>query len=133
MDRNEHDETFRSPEMDRVNGLLDELNHGDPPPPNLVREVMASVRAGRTRGTYGGKDTFMAKKALIGLSAAAAAFIAVFTMTGWPLVDKGTEGAIGAAKRHQAQQLTASDVKLGDASIQDVLQSDVVARIMKDP
>ena len=29
----EHDEPFRSPAMDRVNAMLEELNDGDPPPP----------------------------------------------------------------------------------------------------
>ena len=48
----------------------------------------------------------MAKKALLGLAAAAAVLIAVFVTTGWPPTLPGSEGAIGAAKRHQAQQMT---------------------------
>ena len=75
----------------------------------------------------------MAKKALLGLAAAAAIVIVTFTTTGWPPIGGGTEGSIGAARRHQAQQMSASDVKLGDASAQEVLQSDVVARLTKDP
>ena len=74
----------------------------------------------------------MAKKVLIGLAAAAAVFIAVFTKIGWPPVGSGTEGTIGAAKRHQAQQLSAADVKLGDPAVQEFLQSDLAARLMKD-
>ena len=74
----------------------------------------------------------MAKKALIGIAAAAAVVIGVFVTTGWPPDFSGTEGAIGAAKRHQAQQMTPEDVKLGDTKTQEFLQSDVVARLMAD-
>ena len=74
----------------------------------------------------------MAKKALLGLAAAAAVLIGVFVTTGWPPTMPGSEGAIGAAKRHQAQQMTAQDVKLGDTKTQEFLQSDVVARLMAD-
>jgi hypothetical protein len=37
----------------------------------------------------------------------------------------GTEGAIGAAKRYSSQQITDSDVRLGDGSIQSFIQSDL--------
>ena len=74
----------------------------------------------------------MAKKALFALAAAAALVAAVFTTLGWPPALPGTEGTIGAAKRHQAQQMTAQDVKLGDTTTQEFLQSEVVARLMKD-
>lgn len=74
----------------------------------------------------------MAKKVMIGIAAAAAVFIGVFVTTGWPPDFSGTEGAIGAAKRHQAQQMTPEDVKLGDTKTQEFLQSDVVARLMAD-
>ena len=88
MKRREDEEAVRSPETDRVDALLDELNEGDPPPPDLVRDVMASVRTIRTQGIHRGiGGTVMAKKILIGMSAAAAVFLAVFTKTGWPFVD----------------------------------------------
>ena len=66
------------------------------------------------------------------LAVAAALMIAVFVTTGWPPVLPGTEGTIGAAKRHQAQQMTSQDVKLGDTATQEFLQSDVVARVLAD-
>ena len=43
-----------------------------------------------------------------GLSAAAAVAVVVFATIGWPPAGFGTEGSIGAAKRHQAQQLSAA-------------------------
>ena len=121
------------PDMNRLDALLGELKDSDPPPPGLVRNVMVTIESRRHRGmSHRHGETRMAKKVLIGLAAAAAVFIAVFTKTGWPPVGSGTEGTIGAAKRHQAQQLSASDVKLGDPSVQEFLQSDLGARLMND-
>ena len=121
------------PEMNRLDALLGELKDADPPPPGLVRNVMVTIESRRHQGmSHWLGETRMAKRVLIGLAAAAAVFIAVFTKTGWPPVGPGTEGTIGAAKRHQAQQLSASDVKLGDPSVQEFLQSDLAARLMND-
>ena len=122
-------ESGRGSDDERIERLLDELREADPPPASLVHQVMTGVRgtmtAVRQRRTG---DPRMAKKALIGLAAAAALVLAVFTTLGWPPALPGTEGTIGAAKRHQAQQMTAQDVKLGDTTTQEFLQSDVVAR-----
>ena len=74
----------------------------------------------------------MRTKVLWGLAAAAAIVLAVLAYTGFPPVEDGTEGAIGAAKRYQAGQIAASDVKLGDQSAQQFMQSDLFDRIMKD-
>jgi hypothetical protein len=88
------------PDMNRLDALLGELKDSDPPPPGLVRNVMATIESRRHRGmSHWLGETRMAKKVLIGLAAAAAVFIAVFTKTGWPPVGSGTEGTIGAAKR----------------------------------
>src|SRR5688572_8662389 len=120
-------------EADRLDALLDELKEAEPPAPGLVNDVMTRIRnisnpvVHRTTG-----ETVMAKKALIGLAAAAAVLIAVFATTGWPPTLPGSEGTIGAAKRHQAQQMSPADVKLGDTATQEFLQSDVVARLMAD-
>ena len=130
----ERDEPFTSPETARVDALLDELKEADPPPPGLVPDVMAQIRSIQRRGSMPRQgDARMAKKVLIGLAAAAAILIGVFMTMGWPPVDLGTQGTVGAAKRYQAQQMSASDVKLGDASVQEFLQSDVADRLMKDP
>ena len=132
---NDNNDAREGAEADRLDALLDELREADPPtPPGLVNDVMTQIRNTTTpvvHRTTG--DTRMAKKVLIGLSAAAAILIVVFATTGWPPTLPGTEGAIGAAKRHQAQQMSPADVKLGDAATQEFLQSDVVARLMADP
>jgi hypothetical protein len=121
------------PGMDRVTALLNELKEADPAPSGLVREVMETIESKRRRGVgLRPGETRMAKKVLIGLATAAAAVIVVFATVGWPPAGSGTEGTIGAAKRHQAQQLTAADVKLGDPAVQEFLQSDLGARLMKD-
>jgi hypothetical protein len=129
----EDGENARGSDDERIERLLDELKEADPPPASLVHQVMTGVRgttnAVRQRRTG---DPRMAKKALIGIAAAAAIAVAVFTTLGWPPALPGTEGTIGAAKRHQAQQMTAQDVKLGDTTTQEFLQSEVVARLMKD-
>jgi hypothetical protein len=133
----ENGEHPRGFDDDRIEGLLDELREADPPPPWLVREVMTRVRATTNAVTQRrtgdpGMTSSMAKKALIGLAAAAALVVALFTTLGWPPAVPGAEGTIGAAKRHQAQQMTPQDVKLGDTATQEFLQSDVVARLMAD-
>ena len=68
-----------------------------------------------------------------GLAAAATITFAVFAMKGFPPAGYGTEGTIGAAKKYQAQQLADKDVVLGDAAVQEFLQSDTFDRLMKDP
>lgn len=73
------------------------------------------------------------RKAMWGLAAAAAIILAVFVARGFPTVDRGTEGAIGAAKKYQASNLAANDVVTGDASAQEFLQSETFDHLMKDP
>ena len=75
----------------------------------------------------------MIKKASWGLAAAAAVLLAVFTVIGFPTADRGTEATIGAAQKYQGGQLAAGDVKVGDASVQEFLQSDAFDRLLKDP
>ena len=83
-----------------------------------------------TMATTGG--FVMRSKVLWGLAAAAAIVLAVFAVKGFPPSLVGTEGAIGAAKRYQAGQIEASDVKLGDQAAQQFLQSDVFDKILRD-
>lgn len=130
-DQGGFDEPFGGPDVDRLNRLLDELKAGDPPAPGLAGEVMARVRqlAMETPRATGGE---MAKKVMWGLAAAAAILIAVFATIGIPPSGDGVEGTIGAAKRHRAQQMSDEDVKLGDPSVQAVLQSDYLARLLQD-
>ncbi len=74
----------------------------------------------------------MARKVMMGLAAAAAIVLGVFSITGYPPVGRGTEGSIDAAKRYQSEQLAAKDVVLGDTAAQQFLQSDVFDRLMRD-
>jgi anti-sigma factor RsiW len=74
----------------------------------------------------------MRTKVLWGLAAAAAVVLSVFLVKGFPSAGEGTEGAIGAAKRYQAGQIAAADVKLGDPAAQEFLQSDLFDRLIKD-
>lgn len=121
----------------RVAGWLDELGDANPPD-TLVGEVMQRVHglaARRTRKVttpiFGG--TIMAKKLLWGVAAAAAVVLIAFAVTGYPPIDRGVEGVIGAAKRYQSDQISTPDVVLGDVSAQQFLQSDEFARLLKDP
>jgi len=125
------------PRNDRLDRLLEELG-AEEPPPGLAQAIMARVNAfeyqraqRRTVARNNGGRT-MTRKAMWGLAAAAAVALAVFIVRGFPAIDRGTEGTVGAAKRYQAQQLTSKDVVVGDAQIQEFLQSDTFDRLMKD-
>ena len=72
------------------------------------------------------------KKILFGLAAAAAIVLAVITYTSNPPATEGTEATIGAAQRAQTPQIAQKDVKLGDTSAQDVLQTETFDAILKD-
>lgn len=124
----------RRAELEYLARRLDELGPAEPPT-DLTRHVMdAVVRKRRTPGQFvafnGGMG--MSKRVMFSLAAAAAVVLGVFVIKGYPPIGSGTEGSIGAAKRYQAPQMAAGDVKLGDASAQEFLQSDVFDRLMKD-
>jgi len=75
----------------------------------------------------------MIKKAMWGLAAAAAVVLAIYTVIGFPNANRGTEATIGAAQKYQTPQLAAGDVKVGDTSVQEFLQSEAFDRLLKDP
>jgi hypothetical protein len=122
---------------DRLSQLLNELGPAEPPP-DLVSAVMARVDPFTDRGARqtsvrtNGVTLMTTRKAMWVLAAAAAVALAVFIVTGFPKVDRGTEATIGAAQRYQAQQLTNKDVVVGDTQIQEFLQSETFDRLMKD-
>lgn len=103
-------------------------------PPSLVDDVLAEV----THRPYAiPQSTFprgvaVNKKILFGLAAAAAIVLAVITYNSNPPATVGTEATIGAAQRAQTPQIAAQDVKLGDTSTQDVLQTETFDAMMKD-
>jgi hypothetical protein len=122
---------------DRLDHLLNELGPAEPPP-GLVSAVMARVDsltdcgARQTSVRTNGVTLMTARKAMWVLAAAAAVVLAVFIVRGFPTVDRGTEATIGAAQRYQAQQLSNTDVVVGDTQIQEFLQSEAFDRLMKD-
>lgn len=121
---------------DAVSRWLDELGDAEPPA-TLKGEVMRAVRhtgPGRRpvqRTPIGG--TVMAKKILWGLAAAAAVVLAIYSVTGYPVLERGYEATIGAAKRSVAPQMSAPDVVLGDTAAQQFIQSEAFAALIKDP
>ena len=110
----------RADQLEALGRSLDVLEPVDPPA-RVMHAVLAHVKRGASMAdadaetaTPGG--VLMRTKVLWGLAAAAAIVLAFFSVTGFPPSLGGTEGAIGAAKRYQAGQIAASDVKLGDQS-----------------
>jgi hypothetical protein len=130
----------------QLDAMLDTLGGAEPPAgfANSVMNKVSQTQIGDTHDTLlakskvvgfsnGGFAMTITKKAMWGLAAAAAVILAVFVARGgFPPVDR-TEGAIGAAKKYQAPQIAANDVKTGDASVQEFLQSDEFDRLLKDP
>ena len=122
----------RAAQFRELAGVLDDLNEVDVPT-GMVEDVMAGVTTRKTRrpaAASGG--TAMARKIMWGLAAAAAVVLLVFVVRGFPPVDNA-QATIGAAKRYQAPQIADKDVKLGDTSAQEFLQSDTFAKLIKDP
>lgn len=121
-----------------VSRALEELGTVDPPA-GLVANVMARISANAGNRSAGRVVPFdrggivMIKKAMWGLAAAAAIVLAIYTVVGFPSANRGTEATIGAAQKYQAPQLAAGDVKVGDASVQEFLQSEAFDRLLKDP
>lgn len=123
----------RARQLDELSEALGALTPIDPPPglaQAVVRDTFGTPGGASTRGMTGG--LVMRTKVMWGLAAAAAIVLAVLSYAGFPSAGDGTEGAIGAAKRYQAGQIGADDVKLGDQAAQDFLQSDLFDRILKD-
>lgn len=122
----------RLAELQKLTQAIEGIGQVDPPK-ELVHDVMLAISARRTSGArvaQGGMG--MARKVMMGLAAAAAIVLGVFSITGYPPVGRGTEGSIDAAKRYQSEQIAAKDVVLGDTAAQQFLQSDVFDRLMRD-
>ena len=135
MNEPERRDDHSAEQLEALARELDSLTEVDPP-----RELLEAVMRDIHGTPAGGVRVFetptrgfvMRTKVMWGLAAAAAIVLAVLSYTGFPPAGDGTEGAIGAAKRYQAGQIGAADVKLGDQAAQDFLQSDLFDRIMKD-
>jgi len=122
----------------RLTQMLEDLGPADPPA-GFVRQVMERISLEDRQQIRGRIIPFhkggvaMVRKAVLGLAAAAAVVLAVYTIKGFPPVDRGTEGTIGAAQKYQAPQIGDNDVVLGDAAAQEFLQSEAFDRLLKDP
>jgi hypothetical protein len=132
----------RAADYERLARVLEELNE-PAAPPGLLREVMDQVAAldhptaRAARPAWVPRVIFeggtMAKKAMLGLAAAAAVVLIVFAITGYPPIGSGTAGTVGAAKRAQAPQIAAQDVVVGDTAVQQFLQSETFSHLINDP
>jgi hypothetical protein len=124
----------RAARLTELAALIDSLGPAEAPP-GLVGNVLAQVshrpQAVRQSSTIQ-RGVVVNKKILFGLAAAAAIVLAVITYNSNPPATEGTEATIGAAQRAQSPQIAAQDVKLGDTSTQDVLQTETFDAIMKD-
>jgi len=123
----------RASELDQLVALLDSLGPADVPP-GLDTNVQAEIshRPPVVRPSTFSRGITVNKKILFGLAAAAVIVLAVITYNTYPPVTIGTEATIGAAQRAQTPQIAAQDVKLGDTSSQDLLQTATFDAIMKD-
>jgi hypothetical protein len=123
----------RAAEFEQLTGLIESLGPANPPP-GLVERVLARVsqRPYAVRPSTFERGVTVNKKILFGLAAAAAIVLAVFAYKSYPRPIEGTEATIGAAQRAQTPQIAAQDVKLGDTSTQNILQTETFDAIMKD-
>jgi hypothetical protein len=109
-------------------------------PADMKAAVMQGIAA-RTRTFSGGPDAAvssrtgetMSKKVMLGVAATVAAALGIYAAMGGSVQSQGTAGTIGAAKRYQGQQLSASDVQLGDQAMQSFLQSPAFDKLRRDP
>jgi len=123
----------RAAELSALAGLIESLGPADAPA-GLADNVLAQVshHPHVIRHATFQRGVAVNKKILFGLAAAAAIVLAVITYNSNPPATVGTEATIGAAQRAQAPQIAAQDVKLGDTSTQDILQTETFDAIMKD-
>ena len=73
-------------------------------------------------------------KRLFGLFGVVAAVgVGVLVWKGVIPPKNGAQGTIGVANRYQSEQIAASDVAIDPTALNDLLQSDVIHRLAKDP
>ena len=124
--------------MAKVQTLPQPRRHGFIPTlrANVARAAAAlKEMSGLATGAGSRMEDVMSSRAKIVMSISAAAIavlIGVYMMGYYPPVDEGA-ATIGAAKRYQAPQIAAKDVKLGDTQAQAFMQSETFDRILKDP
>jgi chromatin remodeling complex protein RSC6 len=75
----------------------------------------------------------MNKRGFVLLGVIAAAGIGGLVWKGVIPPKSGVQGSIGAATRYQSEQIANSDVVVDPTALNDLLQSDVIHRLAKDP
>jgi hypothetical protein len=131
--RESPDARARAAELEQLATVIESLGQADAPR-GLAAHVLAEVShrpQALPQSTFP-RGVAVNKKLLFGLAAAAAIVLAVITYNSNPPATVGTEATIGTAQRAQTPQIASKDVKLGDTSAQDVLQTDTFDAIMKD-
>jgi len=127
---------IKQPGDHALDTLLEELGPAEPPAGfsgSVMQQIGQHPRHGAAhiRSFSNGGSTM--KKVFWGIATAAAITLAVFALRGFPPVERGTEGTIGAAQKYQAAQLSDKDVVLGDTAAQAFLQTAAFDRLIKDP
>lgn len=119
--------------------VMDTLRHGAAARQLSIVGRVLGFRAPRIampvtrRQEWTGGEAMTSRKVLLGIAAAAVIAIGYFAVRGFPPVGPGAEGTVGAAKRYQSSQINDRDVVIGDAQLQDVLQSDAFNKLISDP
>jgi hypothetical protein len=124
----------RAAQLTELAALIESLGPAEAPP-NLAANVLGRVSRHShavVRSPLPQRGVAVNKRILFGLAAAAAVVLAVITYNSNPPATVGTEATIGAAQRAQTPQIQPSDVKLGDTSAQEILQTETFDAIMKD-
>ena len=123
----------RAAQLEQLASLIESLGPAQAPL-GLVDDVLSQVsdRPHAIPQSTFPRGVAVNKKILFGLAAAAAIVLAVITYNSNPPATVGTEATIGAAQRAQTPQIAAQDVKLGDTSTQDILQTETFDAIMRD-
>ena len=123
----------RVAELTEVVDLIESLGPAEAPA-GLAEQIVSQIshRPYAVRHSTFQRGVPVNKKILFGLAAAAAIVLAVITYNSNPPATVGTEATIGAAQRAQTPQIAPSDVKLGDTSTQDVLQTETFDAILRD-
>lgn len=129
----------RFEQLQRLAGDLRAMGAVDAPA-DLKGHVMRDVAARPMTPTVGASAApgmrtgeTMSKKLILGIAATIAAALGLYAALGGSVPPQGAEGTIGAAKRYQGQQMSASDVTLGDQALQSFLQSPAFDKLRRDP
>ena len=85
-----------------------------------------------SRRQANGGGGMSSRKLLLGIAAVAVMAIGYFAVMGYPPVGPGSEGAVGAAKRYESEQMSRKDLKLENSELQAFMQTDTFQRLIAD-